>query len=60
MLRNAERLPTQEELQAASLQFVRKISGYRKPSRLNEKAFNVAVKRIAEISGELFENLDAK
>ena len=46
-LRRPNELPTNDELQAAALQFVRKVSGYRAPSRANEEAFNRAVKEIA-------------
>lgn len=46
-LYNYEPTATQEEVEAAALQFVRKVSGYRKPSAVNEAAFN---KAIAEIS----------
>ncbi|NTU56534.1 MAG: DUF2277 domain-containing protein, partial [Anaerolineales bacterium] len=42
-LRNAEVPATEDEIRAAALQYVRKISGYRKPSRVNEKAFERAV-----------------
>jgi hypothetical protein len=45
--------PTDEEVQAAALQFVRKISGYRAPSRANESAFAAAVEEIAESSFRL-------
>jgi len=45
--------PTDEEVQAAALQFVRKISGYRAPSRANESAFTAAVEEIAESSFRL-------
>jgi hypothetical protein len=38
---------TDEEIRAASLQFVRKISGYQKPSQANEAAFNLAVEQVA-------------
>ena len=48
---------TDEELHAAALQFVRKISGYRKPSRANEQAFNRAVDEIALTSRALLESL---
>ena len=48
---------TDEELHAAALQFVRKISGYRKPSRANEQAFNRAVDEIALTSRALLEAL---
>ncbi len=46
-LRRPNELPTNDELQAAALQYVRKVSGYRAPSRANEEAFNRAVKDIA-------------
>ncbi|MEM7330802.1 MAG: DUF2277 domain-containing protein [Chloroflexota bacterium] len=57
-LRNTDRPPTELELEEAALQFVRKISGYRKPSKKNEAAFNTAVSDIATISRQLFENLN--
>ena len=44
---------TEDEIQAASLQFVRKISGFSKPSRANEVAFQTAVDEIARISSQL-------
>ena len=56
-LRRPDALATDEELQAAALQYVRKISGYRKPSRVNEEAFNRAVNDIALASRELLESL---
>ena len=43
---------TDEEVRAASLQFVRKISGFNRPSKANEAAFEAAVERIAAISTE--------
>ena len=46
-----------EEIHAAALQFVRKISGYRKPSRANQAAFEAAVEEIAETSRRLLDNL---
>ncbi len=46
-LRRPNELPTNEQVEAAALQFVRKVSGYRAPSRANEEAFNRAVKEIA-------------
>jgi hypothetical protein len=39
---------TDEEVQAASLQFVRKVSGFNKPSKANEAAFNTAVQQVAD------------
>ncbi len=46
-LRHADAVPTDEEIQAAALQFVRKVSGYRKPSRSNQEAFDKAVAEVA-------------
>jgi hypothetical protein len=48
VLRRPEEPPTREEISAAALQFVRKVSGYRKPSKSNEGAFDHAVDEIAE------------
>ena len=52
-LRRADELATEEEIRAAALQFVRKVSGYRVPSRANEAAFEAAVDEIAEASRNL-------
>ncbi|MEX1139886.1 MAG: DUF2277 domain-containing protein [Bacteroidota bacterium] len=52
-----KRIPTNHELEDAALQFVRKISGYQKPSRVNQDAFDEAVERIAQTSKELFRSL---
>jgi hypothetical protein len=54
-LRRADALARDEEVEAAALQFVRKISGYRKPSRANEEAFNAAVEEITASSRRLLE-----
>lgn len=59
-LRQNEGLPTEEEFQLAALQFVRKISGYRTPSRANRDAFEAAVAEIAAASRKLLENLNVK
>lgn len=48
---------TEEEIRAASLQFVRKISGYHKPSHANEAAFNQAVERVAATAHRLLDSL---
>ncbi len=48
---------TEEEVRAASLQFVRKISGFSKPSQANEEAFQAAVEEIAGVSRRLLESL---
>lgn len=56
---NFEPPVTDEEIRAASLQFVRKISGYNKPSKANEAAFDSAVDDIASISGQLLASLES-
>jgi hypothetical protein len=56
---NFEPPATPDEIQAASLQFVRKISGFTKPSRANEAAFYAAVDDIARISAQLLTALEA-
>jgi hypothetical protein len=55
---NFEPPVTEEELRAASLQFVRKVTGFNKPSKANEAAFLAAVDEIARISGELLGSLE--
>ena len=47
---------TSEEIRASSLQFVRKISGFQKPSKANEQAFWSAVEEIAQVSSRLLES----
>lgn len=59
-LRNAEIPATEEEIRAAALQYVRKVSGYRKPSKVNETAFEQAVEEIAHATQVLLKNLPAK
>jgi len=56
---NFEPPATEDEIRAASLQFVRKISGFSKPSRVNEVAFQTAVEEIARISGQLLLALES-
>ena len=51
---------TTDEIHAASLQFVRKISGFNKPSKSNEAAFLAAVDDIAAISAKLLSSLETK
>ncbi|MGH2820945.1 MAG: DUF2277 domain-containing protein [Actinomycetota bacterium] len=51
---------TEEEVRAAALQFVRKLSGYRKPSRANEDAFNDAVEEITFASCRMLDSLVVK
>jgi len=49
---------TDEEVRAASLQFVRKITGFNKPSMANEAAFTAAVDEVAAISARLLHSLE--
>ena len=56
-LHNFEPAATDDEVHAAALQFVRKISGSTKPSQANEQAFNRAVEEIAHISRHLLADL---
>ena len=58
-LRRAEAPATDEEIRAAALQFVRKVSGYRVPSRRNAEAFVAAVDDVAEASRRLLDALAA-
>lgn len=55
--RQGQRLPSDTELHDAALQFVRKISGYNKPSRANQEAFETAVHDIAKVARTLFGSL---
>ena len=48
---------TEEEIRAASLQFVRKLSGFTKPSKVNEEAFNLAVEEVTEVAERLIVSL---
>jgi hypothetical protein len=48
---------TDNEIQAASLQFVRKLSGFNKPSNANEEAFNRAVEEVAKVARNLLDSL---
>jgi len=59
-LRRPEQPPTDAELREAALQFVRKVSGYRIPSKANREAFDKAVVEIAAATRVLFDNLAAK
>jgi len=51
---------TEEDTKAAALQYVRKISGFRKPSRANEKSFERAVRDIARASDRLLSTLELR
>ena len=60
ILRNTEVPATEDEIRAAALQFVRKVSGYRKPSKVNEAAFERAVEEITRSTQTLLKNIPAK
>jgi hypothetical protein len=51
---------TRDDVEAAALQYVRKISGYRQPSRANQEVFDAAVSEIAQATGRLLDNLVSK
>jgi hypothetical protein len=55
---NFEPPVTHEEIHSASLQFVRKLSGFAKPSKANEAAFNAAVDEIAQVARKLLHSLE--
>lgn len=59
-LYNLEPPVTEMEIQEAALQFVRKVSGYRQPSRANEEAFNTAVAEVTQAVQKLMEALQTK
>ena len=56
-LHNFQPPATEEEIRASSIQFVRKLSGFTKPSKANELAFNRAVEQVAQAANELLESL---
>jgi hypothetical protein len=58
-LRRPESGVTEEEIQAAALQYVRKVSGYRKPARANQAAFDTAVTEVAAATRQLLAGIHA-
>ena len=58
-LRRPDEPATDEEIRAAALQFVRKVSGYREPSRKNSEAFVAAVDEVAGASRRLLDRVSA-
>lgn len=56
-LHNFKPPATDEEIRASSLQFVRKLSGFNKPSKANEEVFNRAVEQVAKAAHELLDSL---
>jgi hypothetical protein len=59
-LYNFEPPATDEEIQASALQYVRKVSGFTRPSRINEVAFDRAVREVSRITRELVDALETK
>ena len=59
-LRNAEPPATEDDIRAAALQYVRKVSGYRVPAKRNEPAFEAAVDEVATSTARLLELLDTR
>jgi hypothetical protein len=55
---NFEPPATEDEIRASALQFVRKLSGFAKPSRANEAAFNQAVDEVTEVARRLLQSLE--
>lgn len=56
-LRNMDHPVTEQEIYEAALQYIRKVSGYRKPSKANEEAFNKAIEEVAESTRKILANL---
>jgi hypothetical protein len=59
-LRNMDHPVTEQEIQEAALQYIRKVSGFRKPSKANEEVFNQAIEEVAETTRKMLENLKLK
>ena len=57
-LRHPDHQPSDQELRDAALQFVRKISGFNAPSKVNEAAFDAAVREVAAAGRTLFQSLE--
>lgn len=60
VLRRADAPATAPEISAAALQFVRKVSGFRKPSRANQDAFDAAVRQVAAATERLLDALNER
>ncbi|HEX2696231.1 MAG TPA: DUF2277 domain-containing protein [Anaerolineales bacterium] len=59
-LRLPDHIATHQEITEAALQYVRKVSGYRKPSRVNQAAFDAAVAEVAEATHKMLMSLETK
>jgi hypothetical protein len=58
VLRGQQPPATQDDVRAAALQFVRKVSGFRKPSKVNQQAFDLAVEEVARAAGRLLRHVE--
>jgi len=56
-LRKMDHPVTEQEIQEAALQYIRKVSGYRKPSKANQDAFDAAIAEVAGATKRMLENL---
>ena len=56
-LRNMDHPVTEQEIQEAALQYIRKVSGYRKPSKANQEAFDAAIAEVSDATRKMLENL---
>ena len=59
-LRRPDRPASEQEVYEAALQYVRKVSGYRKPSKVNQIAFDVAIEEVAAATRKMLETLSVK
>ncbi len=59
-LRMPDRLATEQEIAEAALQYVRKVSGFRKPSQVNHVAFDTAVREIAAATDKMLQTLTVR
>ncbi len=59
-LRNMDHPVTEQEINEAALQYVRKVSGYRKPSKANEETFQQAINEVAEATRKMLKILTNK
>jgi len=57
-LRMPDRQPTDQEITEAALQYIRKVSGYRRPSRLNQAAFEAGIEEVAAATRKMLEGLN--
>lgn len=60
VLRVQDHIATEQEINEAALQYVRKVSGYRKPSKANQAAFDAAVREVASSTQKLLSSLPVR